>query len=108
MLRECVRLADIEAGEGPPGALTQTEREELVRLRRENKCLQMERDILKKRRPSSRRRASEVSIHTRGEGQVSIDCPLPALGGFQERVLCAREEGTFEARECRQGVAYYA
>ena len=47
-LREWVRLADIEAGEGPPGALTQTEREELVRLRRENKRLQMERDILKK------------------------------------------------------------
>jgi transposase-like protein len=47
-LREWVRLADIEAGEGPAGALTQTEREELVRLRRENKRLQMERDILKK------------------------------------------------------------
>ena len=30
------------------GALNQAEREELVRLRRENKRLQMERDILKK------------------------------------------------------------
>ena len=47
-LREWVRRAEIEAGEGPPGALTQAEREELVRLRRENKRLQMERDILKK------------------------------------------------------------
>ena len=27
-LREWVRLADIEAGEGPPGALTQTDRSE--------------------------------------------------------------------------------
>jgi transposase-like protein len=47
-LREWVRRAEIEAGEGPPGALSQAEREELVRLRRENKRLQMERDILKK------------------------------------------------------------
>lgn len=47
-LREWVRRSEIEAGEGPPGALTQAEREELVRLRRDNKRLQMERDILKK------------------------------------------------------------
>jgi transposase-like protein len=47
-LREWVRLAEIEAGKGPPGALTSAEREELNRLRRENKRLQMEREILKK------------------------------------------------------------
>jgi transposase-like protein len=46
-LREWVRRADIDAGQGPPGALTTAEREELGRLRRENKRLQMERDILK-------------------------------------------------------------
>ena len=46
-LREWVRRADIDAGKGPAGALTTTEREELARLRRENKRLQMERDILK-------------------------------------------------------------
>ncbi len=46
-LREWVRRADIDAGKGPPGALTTAEREELARLRRENKRLQMERDILK-------------------------------------------------------------
>ncbi len=44
-LREWVRRADIDAGKGPPGALTTAEREELARLRRENKRLQMERDI---------------------------------------------------------------
>ena len=46
-LREWVRRADIDAEQGPPGALTTAEREELARLRRENKRLQMERDILK-------------------------------------------------------------
>lgn len=47
-LREWVKRADIDAGNGPPGALTTAEREELTRLRRENKRLTMEREILKK------------------------------------------------------------
>ena len=49
-LREWVKRADIDVGKGPPGALTTAEREELTRLRRENKRLQMEREILKNRR----------------------------------------------------------
>jgi len=47
-LRRWVERADIDAGKGPPEALTTSEREELQRLRRENKRLQMEREILKK------------------------------------------------------------
>ena len=47
-VREWVRRAEIDAGNGPPGALTTDEREELRRLRRENKQLQIEREILKK------------------------------------------------------------
>jgi transposase len=43
-----VQQAKIELGQGPPGALTRAERDELVRLRRENRQLQMEREILKK------------------------------------------------------------
>ena len=49
-LREWVRRADVEAGEGPPGALTAAEREELARLRKQVKRLEMEREILKNRR----------------------------------------------------------
>jgi len=47
-LRSWVRQADVDAGRGAPGALTTDERAELTRLRRENRTLQMERDILKK------------------------------------------------------------
>lgn len=47
-LREWVARSDVDAGQGPPGALTTAEREELQRLRRENKRLQMEKEILKK------------------------------------------------------------
>jgi transposase len=49
-LRAWVAQADVDVGEGPPGALTTAEREELQQLRRENKRLQMEREILKNRR----------------------------------------------------------
>ena len=47
-LRSWVRQAAIDAGRGTAGALTTEEREELGRLRRENRTLRMERDILKK------------------------------------------------------------
>jgi transposase len=46
-LREWVKRADIDAGKGPPDALTTAERDELTRLRRENRRLAQERDILK-------------------------------------------------------------
>ena len=61
-LREWVKRAEIDAGKGPVGALTTEEREELTRLRRENKRLQMEREILKKAAVGSRRRCN-VSHH---------------------------------------------
>ncbi len=48
VLRKWVKRSDIDAGQGPPGALTTEERAELARLRRENRTLQMERDFLKK------------------------------------------------------------
>src|SRR5678815_2852654 len=42
------RQAEIDSGKGPAGALTTAEREELAALRRENKSLRVEREILKK------------------------------------------------------------
>ena len=47
-LRLWVRQAEIDAGRGKPGELTTEERQELQRLRRENKELRIEREILKK------------------------------------------------------------
>ena len=47
-LRQWVKQAAIDTGQGPEGALTSAEREELRRLRRENRTLEMERDFLKK------------------------------------------------------------
>lgn len=47
-VRAWAAQADIDAGNGTNGELTTAEREELTRLRRENKVLQMEREILRK------------------------------------------------------------
>lgn len=46
-LREWVKRAEVDAGRGAPGELTTSERDELTRLRRENKQLRLEREILK-------------------------------------------------------------
>lgn len=47
-VRNWVRDAEIESGRGPEGALTKAERDELRHLRKENRQLRMEREILKK------------------------------------------------------------
>jgi transposase len=48
LLSTWVRRARIDGGKGPPGALTTAEREELARLKKENRELRMERELLKK------------------------------------------------------------
>ncbi len=47
-VRVWVNQSKADAGQGPPGAVTTAERDELTRLRRENRTLRMEREILKK------------------------------------------------------------
>ena len=46
-VRGWVKQADIDQGKGPEGALTSEEKDELHRLRRENRQLRMDREILK-------------------------------------------------------------
>tara|TARA_B100000508_G_C11281728_1_gene190881 strand:- start:184 stop:489 length:306 start_codon:yes stop_codon:yes gene_type:complete len=43
-----VRQAEVDAGQGPEGALTTEEKKELARLKREVRMLRQERDFLKK------------------------------------------------------------
>src|SRR5450432_3933766 len=84
-LRLWVHQAEVDAGRGKPGELTTAEREELQQLRREVKTLRLEREILKKWRPSSRRRTGEVCLHPRGEGETSNDAAVQNAGRIPER-----------------------
>jgi len=47
-VRRWVKQAEIDSGVGPTGALTTAEREELAKLRKRVKTLEMEREILRK------------------------------------------------------------
>ncbi len=47
-VRRWLKQAEVDEGRGPHGELTTAEREELQRLRRQVKQLEMEREILKK------------------------------------------------------------
>jgi transposase len=47
-VREWVRQAGIDAGAGDTGELTSAEKQELTQLRRDNRVLREEREILKK------------------------------------------------------------
>ena len=49
-----VKQARADRGGGPPGVLTTSEKDELQQLRRENRRLKMERDILKNHPPAAR------------------------------------------------------
>src|SRR5205809_6700644 len=97
-LRSWVRQAEIDAGRGTPGALTTVEREELGQLRRQNRTLRMERDILKKRRPSSRRRMREIRVHRHGEGRVSNSAAVPHAARVAGRLLRVARAGAGPAR----------
>ena len=48
LLHSWVRQTKVDAGEGPEGALTTEEKAELTKLRKENRELRIERDILRK------------------------------------------------------------
>jgi transposase len=68
-LRRWVEQAEVEAERGPEGALKRSEREELVELRRENRRLRLEREILRNCR-MPRAAASPARLETMETARV--------------------------------------
>ena len=87
-LREWVRRADIDAGKGPAGALTQAEREELARLRKENRRLLMERDILKKAAAFfAKEQPVKFAFIEAHEGALALSDLVPGARRLPQRLL---------------------
>jgi transposase len=88
-LRGWVNQDRIDRGEGKPGELTTAEKQELVRLRRENAQLRMEREILKARSlfRQKRRPGESLPVHRRGEGRVHGAAAVPSVGRVDLGVL---------------------
>jgi transposase len=82
-LRNWLKQADLDSGRRKDG-LTSEERQELVRLRRENRNQREDKEILKKPRSSSRRRparaGSGLRVHRATEDQPPTPPDVPAAG----------------------------
>ena len=103
-LRTWLRQGDIDAGRRHDG-LTTSEREELRRLRSENRTLRMERDLLRKRRSCSPRtaigvgeRLSGVCVHRRGEDLVPDRLHVSSARCVDGRLLRLAPTATLSAR----------
>lgn len=62
---------------------------ELDRLREENRRLRMEREILKKRRLSSRTKRTEIRVHSDAQRGLAGDCDVQRAGSVPQRLLRA-------------------
>lgn len=80
----------------PPGSKTATlnltDQAELLRLRKENEQLRMEREILKRPQSSLPRKSSKVRVFSRATEDLSYNRVMPRDGGESQCLLCVGKE----------------
>jgi len=103
-LRLWVRRAQADRTHGRTG-LTTAEREELARLRKENRELRTDRDILKKTAAFFGKPSRKVWLDCRGEGRAHGPGVLSRPGGVAERVLRLAPAPGVGARHARSPAA---
>ena len=105
-IRQWVKQAQLDIGERSDG-LTSSEREELTRLRRENRVLREEREIYQKPRPGSPRRPAQcrhgVPIRECESGHARDCHDVPGVWGLHQRLLCVADTAALGAGAHRCG-----
>ena len=97
-IRQWIKQADRDEGRSAEG-LSTAEREELRRLRKENRQLKQEREILSKAAAWFARETDSVPpkslrVRERSPGEVSDCHDVPCAGGLHQRVLRVAPAGT--------------
>src|SRR3974390_1749198 len=100
-IRNWVGQAECDAGRRGDG-LTTAEREELNQLRRENRQLRLERDILSKAaawfaRETRTRSHRRVPVRERKSGRIPDRHHVPGPGCLPQRLLCVDETAALAA-----------
>ena len=105
-IRNWVKQADLDEGRRSDG-LTTEERDELRQLRRENKRLRMEQEILKKPLPGLLGRAtrsrSGVRVREDESGRLSGSVDVPRVGTLPQRLLRLGAPSALGPGEARRG-----
>lgn len=103
-LTSWIRQAEVDAGQGPGGALTTEEKADLARLRRENRTLRMERDFFWKSRRllrGGRRSAHELIEAQKTRFPVAVMCQVL---GLSRSGLYARRQRPAWSRRARRAL----
>ena len=91
-------LAQEEQDAFPSGGNMKHEQAEIARLKKEVAKLKMERDLLKKPQPTSRRNRCEIRLHRETPRGLANELDVRGTPGVTQRILCVVDVTTQHAK----------